>query len=101
MSNFNGFAPNWYYNPGTEGLGVYVAPGNINGVIYDGSVVSIPANSTVYVYVDSNGNIQTGGSVPGGDYGIALVVSGQVLTSSLGLGQYNNGILSITDIRIR
>jgi hypothetical protein len=99
MSTFQGFAPSWYYNPGTEGLGIYVAPGNINGVLYDGQVVTIAANSTVYVYVDDSGIAHTGGSVPGGDFGVALVVSGQVLTSSLNLGQYENGILSIGDIR--
>lgn len=110
MAVFFGFAPNWYEGQQNAGLGVYIATGSINGVMgFGNKVVTLPRNSTTYIYVTSGGVIGTGPSVPGGSYGIALVVSGQVNVggnvNTLGpLGQWaglstTDGILSIQDIR--
>lgn len=107
----SGFAPNWYEGQQNAGLGVFIATGLINGILVNGSVVYVPANSTTVIWVTADGEIQTGSSIPGGAYGIATVVSGQVLvggntvaglTGPLGRWaglSYNDGILSITDIR--
>lgn len=106
-----GFAPNWLYGQNNAGLGIYVSPGIINGVMFNGKTVSVPANTTTYVWVTTVGGIQSGSSIPGGASPIATVVSGQVLVggnlpagllSPLGRWgglSYANGILSITDIR--
>jgi hypothetical protein len=111
MATFVGFAPSWYEGQQNAGLGIYVSPGSINGVEVNGAVITVPANSTTYVWVTAAGIFQTGLSVPGGSYGIALVSSGTVITggnTEAGLtgplGQWSglttdNGILSIQDIR--
>ena len=108
-----GFAPNWYEGQQNAGLGIYVATGIINGILVNGQVVLVPANSTSTVWVTSTGQIQAGSSAPTGAYLVATVVSGQVLVGGnlpAGLAgplgkwaglSYNDGILSITDIRVR
>jgi hypothetical protein len=111
MATFKGFAPSWYEGQQNAGLGIYVAPGSVNGTEVNGAVVYVPANATTQVYVTAAGAIQTGSSVPGGSYGIATVVAGTIITGGNTvaglkgpLGQWaglstDNGILSITDIR--
>jgi hypothetical protein len=86
------------------GLRIYVSPGGINGFSANGQFVTIPANSTTYVWVYSNGIVAAGPQVPSGAYAIALVTSGQIQTSGTGnpnSGAYvlSNGILTIADIR--
>jgi hypothetical protein len=105
-----GFAPNWYFGQQNAGLEIFVATGVINGVQVNGTAVPVPANSTTYVWVTAAGLIQTGLSVPSSAYGIAVVVSGTVVTggnTEAGLagplGQWSglttdSGILSVTDI---
>jgi hypothetical protein len=107
----NGFAPSWYEGQLNAGLGVWIATGLINGIEVNGQVITVPANSTIYIWVTDDGTVSSGASLPGGVYGIAEVVSGQVivggnlpagLTGPLGLWaglSKTDGILSITDIR--
>jgi len=96
-----GFAPNWYEGQNNRGLGVYIAPGNINGLEVNGQVSFVPANSVTRLWINTDGTVGHGSSVPATSYGIATIISGQILTSTLPLGQYMDGILTITDIRVR
>jgi hypothetical protein len=74
--------------------------GSFNGARANGQIVSVPANSTTYLYLSGSAIVQTGSSLPAGAYGIAIVVSGEVLTGTLNLpNNVSPGILSITDIR--
>lgn len=110
-NNVIGFSPNWLEGQQNAGLGVYIATGIINGILVNGQVVTVPANSTTQIWVTAGGAVQSGSSIPGGAFGIAQVVSGQVLVGGntvAGLAgplgrwaglSYSNGILSITDIR--
>src|SRR5690348_16253454 len=53
MTQFSGFAPNYYFGQHNKGLSIYMAPGSISGVPFNGQVVNIPAQSTTTLYVDS------------------------------------------------
>lgn len=114
-----GFAPSFYYAQNTAGLGVWIASGSIDGVSYNGQLVNVPKMATTQINVDANGNIVLGPTEPG-LFPIAVVVAGQVVTSgntaastpwggvakltpaiqaTYNNATYNDGILSITDIR--
>jgi hypothetical protein len=102
--NIFGFSPNWLYGQQNAGLGIYIAPGEINTVLYLGGEFSVPANATTYFWVTSGGQIQSGSSLPFGCYPIAKVISGNVATGNR--SQFfsqavdtSPGILSITDLR--
>ena len=60
----DGFAPNYYYNQQSAGLGIYIAAGIVNGTTYQGGFFAVPANSTTYFWVTSNGQIQSGSELP-------------------------------------
>lgn len=108
-----GFTPNWYYGQQNAGLAIYIAPGDINGTHFNGGVFGVPNNATTVFYLNDDGMITT----EDGDYPIAQVVSGQIITSSVAssIGAfafpllvvngrrafYNSdpGIKSITDLR--
>lgn len=113
-----GFAPSFYFNQQSAGLGIWIATGTINGVQYNGQFVSIPKMATSYVSISNAGVISVGSSSvePAGSYLLAQVVAGQVVTSgntvasspfggtkgfkpSFGNTTTNDGILSITDLR--
>lgn len=109
---FRGWAPNWYFGQQDKGLGIFVSPGSVNGLIlFYGSFVPVLANTVTYVWADTGGHVQTGGVLPGGTYPIAMVTAGQVRTGgntpaslTTPLGQwggvsYDNGVLSILDLR--
>jgi hypothetical protein len=96
--NIFGFSPNYYFNQQSAGLAIYVSPGEINGKLFLGQVVQVPANATTYIGLTSQGQIVlgTGPSL----YPIAVVVAGAVLTSTPNtLPVSSPGILSITDQR--
>lgn len=111
---FSGFAPNFYFVQGGAGLSIFIATGNISGVIHPGQVVNLPPNSTTTLSMDRFGVIQQG--MASGEFPIARVVTGQVITSgnlpsnaNFSAGrfnprnaanvQYSDGVLSITDLR--
>lgn len=106
----NGFAPNWYFGQQNAGLGIYIAPGDINGNHFNGGFFTVPPNSVTVFWVTVEGEIQSGESAPDdGSYVICQVVSGLVTTSSVAQfsqGSYpivfntDPGILSIQDLRI-
>lgn len=111
--NAIGFAPNWFEGQQNAGLGIYVATGIISGILVNGITVFVPPNSTSTVWVTVDGRIQVGINPPSSVYLIATVVSGQVLVGGnlpaglagplgkwAGLSR-TDGILSITDIRVR
>ena len=106
-----GFTPNYYFAQQNAGLAVWISTGTINGVTYQGQLVTLPKNSTTQINISSTGSIVFG---PTQDhlYPVAVVVTGPVVTSGNtvnnspfgGKGQLSNvefsdGILSITDIR--
>jgi hypothetical protein len=101
----SGFSPNIYEGQRNAGLSVYISPGNFGGLQVNGQLVTVPANSTSYLYLlTGSGVVQVGPSLPNNAYAIAIVVSGQIVTSGInqpGRGNYttNDGILSIADIR--
>lgn len=97
--NVIGFTPNYYENQQSAGLNVYISPGTIGTTLYNGQVVTVPANATTEISINSQGQVQFGFGP--GLYSIAIVVSGQVQTSGTPntLPVYSNGILSITDVR--
>ena len=94
-----GFSPNYYTDQQSAGLAIYISPGSIGTVMFSGQIVSLPANSTTNISMDSNGNFYLYFGF--GFYPIATVVTGQVVTSgSTGKNaNTSNGILSITDVR--
>jgi hypothetical protein len=101
-----GFSPNWYEGQRNAGLAVYISPGGFGGVSYNGQLVLVPANSTSYLWLanGTRGVIQVGPSLPDNAYGIAIVVSGPIITTGInqpGRGNFTTdpGIQSITDIR--
>lgn len=108
-----GFAPNWYEGQQNAGLGIYIATGMINGILVNGTTVFVPPNSTSIIWVSTDGQFHIGANPPGGTYSIAIVVSGQILVGGNlpaglngPLGKWAglstvDGILSITDIRVR
>src|SRR5579864_3118770 len=98
MPAFIGFSPNFYFNQQSAGLSIWVSAGTINGKLFNGQVVNVPANATINISMDSNGNIVFG---LGAGLNIARVVSGQVQTSGTPntLPIFSPGILSITDLR--
>lgn len=119
MATAQGFAPSYYFAQNTAGLGIWVATGTVNGVIQNGQFVVVPANATSYVFLLENSNLIVGAALPpSGVFPIAVVVSGQVITSgnletntpwsgaqmpinaaTLSNVEFSNGIISITDIR--
>ena|ERR1700676_4386437 len=99
-----GFAPNWYEGQNNKGLGVYIATGSINGAVYQRQLVFVPKNSTTYIWVNANGSVQQGTSLPPNVFPVAAVVSGTILTGTSVNIYYpyltqDPGILSITDLR--
>ena len=75
MAVYNGFAPNWYYNPGDAGLAIYVSSGSVNGHLYNGQIVIIPAQLTVDVWVNPDGSFGVGAVVPNDAYAAELLFS--------------------------
>lgn len=106
---FQGFAPNWYFGQQNKGLGIYIAPGDANGIHFNGGFFSVSPNAVTCFWVTTAGKIQSGLSVPNdGSFAIAQVTSGLVVTSSV--AQFSQGtfpktfntdpgILSILDLR--
>lgn len=103
-----GFAPNWLYGQQNAGLGIYIAPGDVNGIHFNGGIFSVPNNAVTVFYVTAQGLIQSGQSVPDGAFAIAQVTSGPVITSTIAqfsqltypkFFNTNPGILNITDLR--
>jgi len=94
-----GFSPNYYFNQESAGLSVYISPGIINGIPFNGQIVNVPANQTTTVSLNQNGQAVIGSGKH--LYPLATVVTGQVVTSgSTGRNaNTSNGILSIADIR--
>jgi hypothetical protein len=99
VATFKGFSPNYYFNQQSAGLGIWVASGSINGILFNGKFVSVPANAITNISLDSNGNVVYG--IGSGLTSIARVVSGQVQTSGTPNTSpvFSNGILSITYLR--
>lgn len=115
MAAIIGFTPNWYFGQQNAGLGIWISTGTINGTEFNGQFVSLPANAITSIGITAQGQIVLGA---GPDlYPIAVVVTGQVVTSGntksstpfggatkLNQNQQiyyatNNGVLGITDAR--
>jgi hypothetical protein len=94
-----GFSPNYYFDQQSQGLAIYISPGIINGVMFNGQAVFVPANATTNISINSAGVVSL--SFGPHLYPIATVVTGQVVTSgSTGKNaNTDNGILSISDQR--
>lgn len=98
-----GFSPNYYFNQQSAGLAIYVSPGEIDGKLFLGQVVFVPANATTNISMDVNGNIQLrfGAHL----YPIATVISGNVQTAGTpntfpnGGPVTSPGIVNIQDMR--
>ena len=99
-----GFAPCWYEGQNNAGLGVYIATGSINGAVYQRQLVFVPNNSSTYIWVNADGTLGTGASLPGNVFPVALIVSGLILTGTSINIYYpyltqDPGIKSILDLR--
>ena len=109
--SYIGFSPNFYYSQNDGGLKFYIATGQINGVTYNGQIVTVPRLSTVTAWINQNGAAQIGTTAPPGAFLVAIVTSATVIVGGntpaglLGpLGRWGgistaDGITSIIDIR--
>ena len=98
-----GFSPS-FVSQNESGLRIWISTGIANGIKVNSQFVTVFADNTTFVWVDSTGQIWTGLAVPANVYAIAEVVSGQIQVSGTGnpnSGAYvlANGIISITDLR--
>ena len=102
----NGFAPSFYDIQNSAGLQMYVSPGTINKIRYNGTVVNLTAGNINYVSVDNGGNVSASTSGYPSANPVAIVVTGAIVTSGSTpankSGQsvvYSQGVISITDTR--
>lgn len=57
MTQFSGFAPNYYFGQHNKGLSIYMSPGFIDGIPFNGQVPSVSPQSITTLWVNSDGTL--------------------------------------------
>lgn len=57
MTQFSGFAPNYYFGQHNKGLSIYMSPGFIDGTPFNGQIVNVPAQATTNLCITKNNQI--------------------------------------------